>query len=221
MSDLDPKRLHVFCDFDGTITRPDTVQFLTERFGGGAALYRETGEQLRDGKVTLRDGIARDMATITVPFEEAASALVREVAIDPGFRPFARWCTALGVPLTILSAGFHEIIDLLLVPAELGAVEVRANRFEPGTWRAVFRDSTPLGHDKAAAVSAARELGRRTVFVGDGFSDREPAEVADLVFARRGRSLIEHCRTRRIACVQFDSFSEVQQNLQARLRSVA
>ena len=221
MSDVDPKRLHVFCDFDGTITRPDTLQFLTERFGGGAALYRETGKLLRDGKVTLRDGIARDMASIAVPFEEAASALVREVAIDPGFRPFARWCAALGVPLTILSAGFSEIIDLLLVPAELPGVEVRANRFEPGTWRAVFRDATPLGHDKAAAVSAAKRRGRGTVFIGDGLSDREPAAVADLVFARRGRSLVDYCRKLRIACVEFDSFSEVQQDLQGRLRSVA
>jgi 2,3-diketo-5-methylthio-1-phosphopentane phosphatase len=221
MSDLDPKRLHVFCDFDGTITRPDTLQFLTEQFGGGVALYRESGELLRTGKATLRDVIARDMASITVPFEEAASALVRGVTIDPGFRPFARWCAALGVPLTILSAGFSEIVDLLLVPAELPGVEVRANRFEPGTWRAVFRDATPLGHDKAAAVTAAKRGGRRTVFVGDGFSDREPAAVADLVFARRGRSLVEHCRKQRIACVEFDSFSEVQRDLEGRLRRVA
>jgi 2,3-diketo-5-methylthio-1-phosphopentane phosphatase len=221
MSELDPARLHVFCDFDGTITRPDTLQFLTERFGGGAALYRESGRLLRDGKVTLRDAIARDMGSITVPFAEAASALVREIAIDPGFRPFARWCAGLGIPLTILSAGFSEIIDLLLVPAELPAVEVRANHFEPGTWRAVFVDATPLGHDKAAAVSAAKRRGWRTVFVGDGFSDREPAAVADLVFARRGRSLIDYCRKRRIACVEFDSFSEVQQDLHGRLRSVA
>ena len=28
--------LHVFCDFDGTITQPDTLQFLTGRFGGGS-----------------------------------------------------------------------------------------------------------------------------------------------------------------------------------------
>src|SRR5262249_52284462 len=40
---LDAGRLHVFIDFDGTITRVDTLQFLTERLGGGAALYRETG----------------------------------------------------------------------------------------------------------------------------------------------------------------------------------
>ncbi len=221
MSELDPARLHVFCDFDGTITRPDTLQFLTERFGGGAALYRESGHLLRDGKVSLRDAIARDIGSITVPFGQAADALVREVAIDPGFRPFARWCAGLGVPLTILSAGFSEIIDLLLVPAELPSIEVHANRFEPGTWHAVFRDESPLGHDKSVAVAAAKRRGQRTVFIGDGFSDREPAAVADLVFARRGRSLIDYCQKQGIACEEFTTFVEVQQDLQARLRSVA
>lgn len=221
MSELDPQRLHVFCDFDGTISRPDTLQFLTERFGGGAALYKESGRLLRDGAVTLRDAIARDIGSITVPFEQAAAALVREVTIDPGFRPFARWCASLGVPLTILSAGFAEIIDVLLVPAELPSVEVHANRLAPGTWRCVFRDASAVGHDKSVAITAAKRRGHRTVFVGDGFSDREPAAVADLVFARRGRSLVDYCRTQGIACEQFDTFFDVQQDMEARLRSVA
>src|SRR2546428_402985 len=35
--------LHVFCDFDGTITEPDTLCFLTERLGAGPEHYPETG----------------------------------------------------------------------------------------------------------------------------------------------------------------------------------
>ena len=64
MSALDPARLHVFCDFDGTITRPDTIQFLTERFGGGAELYRASGRLLGQGRVTLRDAIADGIGSI-------------------------------------------------------------------------------------------------------------------------------------------------------------
>ena len=33
--------LHVFCDFDGTITEPDTLRFLTERLGAGPEYYRQ------------------------------------------------------------------------------------------------------------------------------------------------------------------------------------
>src|SRR5207247_1092819 len=147
---------------------------------------------------------------IRAPFAEAAALLRAQVAVDTGSAPFARWCAAHAVPLTILSGGFEEIVELLLGPTGAPVHDVRANRFRPGTWECRFRDDSPHGHDKAAALRAARAAGRRTVLVGDGFSDREPAAVADLVFARRGRSLADWCRTRAIACEEFDTFHDVQ-----------
>jgi len=213
--------LHVFCDFDGTITTPDTLEFLTGRFGGGPELYRETGRLLHGGTLTLREGIARDMESLRVPFADAAAALRAEIRVDPAFPGFARWCAEHAIPVTILSAGYVEIIDLLLPPEVRAHLDVRANRFEPGTWRSVFRDDSPEGHDKAPAVRAARAAGVRTVFIGDGFSDHGPAREADVVFARRGRSLVDWCREQGIACQVFASFDEVRTSLAALLRTAA
>lgn len=211
----------VFCDFDGTITEPDTLAFLTARFGAGREHYRETGRLLRAGALTLREGIERDIGSLTVPFAAAAEALRAGVRIDPTFPGFAVWCAERALPLSILSAGFVEIVDLLL-PAETRAyVDVRANRLVPGTWRCVFRDDSPEGHDKAAAVDAARRAGRRVVFIGDGLSDRAPARAADVVFARRGRSLVGYCREQGIACEEFESFDEVRRSLAGFLRPAA
>lgn len=221
MPTLDAARVHVFSDFDGTISEPDTLMFLTERLGAGPDHYRETGRLLREKRLSLRDGVARDIGTLRIPFAEAARQLCAHVSVDPGFVPFARWCTAESLPLTILSAGFEEIIALFLVPGEFPGMEVRANRLLPGTWECVFRDGSPLGHDKAAAVEEARRRGCQTIFIGDGFSDREAAAAADLVFARRGRSLAEHCRSRGIACEEYTSFHEVHERLQAVLRRAA
>src|SRR5262249_54925014 len=153
--------------------QPDTLEFLTGRFGGGAAHYRETGRLLREGRLSLREAVARDMGSIGVPFAEVADALRAEVAIDPGFRPLVAWCAARDIAFTILSAGFAEIVEALL--PDLHGVEVRANRFAPGSWRCVFRDDTEHGHDKASAVRAARAAGCRTVMIGDGISDEEAA----------------------------------------------
>jgi HAD superfamily phosphoserine phosphatase-like hydrolase len=219
------KSLHVFTDFDGTITEPDTLRVLVERVGGGPAHYRETGRLLRTGAMTLRDALARDMATLCVPFETAASLLRAEVRIDPGFDRLVHWCATGNVPLTILSAGFHEIVELFLPAAAYPGVDVRANRFLPGTWSCAFRDDTALGHDKAAAVLAARRRGRRTVFIGDGISDQEPARVADAVFAKRGGSLVDFCRRQKIPCEEFDTLDQVLARLKgwtaARERPVA
>jgi len=221
MNGLDATRLHVFSDFDGTVSEPDTLKFLTERFGAGAAHYRETGRLLRAGEISLRDGVARDIGTLTVPFADAARALRAHVSIDPGFPPFARWCASERIPLTILSAGFEEIIALFLGREDFPDLEVRANRFRPGSWECIFRDASPLGHDKAAAVVQARRRGRKTIFIGDGFSDREAAAVADVVFVRRERSLVEHCRAAGIACEEYATFHDVHKRLPAALRRAA
>src|SRR5262245_63129623 len=102
--------------------------FLTGTLGAGAAHYRETGRLLRGGELTLRDAVARDIGTLRVPFAEAVAALRAHVAIDPGFVPFARWCAAEGLPLTILSAGFEEIIALFLTADHIPGLDVRAHR---------------------------------------------------------------------------------------------
>jgi len=209
--------LHVFSDFDGTITLPDTLMFLTERLGAGPEHYRETGRLLREGALSLREAVARDIGTLRAPFAEAAALLRAHVAVDAGFTPFARWCAASDIPLTILSGGFEEIVDVLLGPTGAPVREVRANRFRPGTWECCFRDDSPHGHDKAAAVQSARAGGRHTIMIGDGISDREPAAVADVVFARRGRDLAAWCRTRGIACEEYDTFHDVQRGVARRL----
>lgn len=205
--------LHVFSDFDGTITTPDTLMFLTERLGAGLAHYRETGRLLDDGTLNLREAVARDIGTLRAPFAEAAELLRAHVAVDEAFVPFARWCAENDIPLTILSGGFEEIVDVLLGPTGAPLHEVRANRFRPGTWECCFRDDSPHGHDKAAAVERARAAGRRTIMIGDGISDREPAAVADVVFARRGRDLADWCRRRGIACQEYDGFHDVQRGV--------
>jgi len=113
--------------------------------------------------------------------------------------------------------GFEEIVELLLEPTGAPVHDVRANRFRPGTWECRFRDDSPHGHDKAAALRSARAEGRRTILVGDGFSDREPAAVADVVFARRGGSLVDWCRARGIPCAEFATFGDVQRGVAERL----
>jgi 2,3-diketo-5-methylthio-1-phosphopentane phosphatase len=215
---LDTERLHIFTDFDGTITEKDTLIFLAENLGGGPPMVQSLGRLIREGRITLREGIAAEMRSIRAPFAEAVRLLREQVRMDPGFAPFARWCAAQRIPLTVLSAGFREIIALFLSPEDFPHLEILANHLQPDEqrgWQCVFRDQTPFGHDKARALSAARQKGIYTIFIGDGLSDRAPTEVADEVFAKHG--LAEYCRSRGINCHEYQTFDEVLQNLQRRL----
>lgn len=210
-------KLHIFSDFDGTITERDTLIFLTTNLGGGAQLVEAIGRLIRAGQLTLSEGIAAEMRSIRRPFADAERLLREKVRIDPGFVPFARWCEEQQIPLTILSAGFHQLIDLFIRREEFPHLEILANTLRPNEeagWQCVFRDKTADGHDKSAPLRQARARGEHTIFIGDGLSDRAAAEVADQVFAKH--SLAEYCRERGIPCREYQTFDDVLQQLQNR-----
>lgn len=215
---LDPARLHIFSDFDGTITERDTLVFLTERLGGGVRMREVNDRLVNEGKITLRQCVAASMRSIRAPFADAVRLLRDGIGVDPTFAGFARWCRAGSIPLTVLSAGFHELVDLYLSRADFPGLDVRANRLVPDErkgWQCVFRDRSPFGHDKAEALREARRRGRYTVFIGDGISDRAPAEVADEVFAKP--DLARYCGSRGIRCHEFGTFDDVARSLESRL----
>jgi 2,3-diketo-5-methylthio-1-phosphopentane phosphatase len=215
---LDAARIHIFSDFDGTITERDTLVFLIERVGGGPRMREINDRLLADDKISLRQCLAAGMRSIRAPFAEAVRLLREHVPADPGFAGFARWCAEREIPLTVLSAGFRELIELYLPPADFPGLDVRANTLVPDErkgWQCVFRDRSDIGHDKAAAVRAAQRAGRRVVFIGDGVSDHGPAEAADEVFAKP--DLAAWCRGRGIRCREFRTFADVQAALAARL----
>jgi 2-hydroxy-3-keto-5-methylthiopentenyl-1-phosphate phosphatase len=119
--------------------------------------------------------------------------------------------------LTVLSAGFHQIIDIFLPRDKFPRLVILANDLQPDEktgWQCAFRDQTPFGHDKARALQLARERGEFVIFIGDGLSDRPAAEAADLVFAKH--SLAEYCRERGINCHEFQTFDEVLKQLRER-----
>src|SRR5262245_23501658 len=208
---------HVFSDFDGTITETDTLVFLATRLGGGERMVDAIGRLIGDGALSLREAIAAEMRSIRKPFAEAERLLREEVRIDPGFAAFARLLSEKRIPLTILSAGFHQIIDLFLLRDEFPDLEILANNLRPNEeigWQCEFRDGTDWGHDKARPLKEARRRGEYVVFIGDGLSDRAAAAAADEVFAKH--ALAEYCRERGINCHEYQTFDEILKRLRER-----
>ncbi len=213
---LQQTAIAVFTDFDGTIAHPDTLNHLTEVFAG-VEFRREIGGKIYSGELTLREGIRLEVASIRGSLDEILEILNRDVAIDTTFIPFASWCQERGSPLTVLSGGMQEVIESLLLPYGLEFVRILANpiQIKNGHWDLQFRDETPWGHDKGAALRMARQSGYATVFVGDGLSDRGAAVEADLVFAKAG--LARFCATESIPFEEFKDFSQVQDSMVRKL----
>src|SRR6476619_790901 len=151
-------------DWDGTITERDSLLMVLEQFGDWEECER-LGEELFAGKITLREEIERQFATVHAPQDEVVAWAVENVRVRPGLPELA----ALH-PL-VVSSGFHELIDPVL-EREGVQVELQANRIEASLngWRPIWRElpvCSVCGQPcKRSSFPAADEV----VYVGDGYS---------------------------------------------------
>ena len=187
-------------DWDGTVTEVDGLHMLLEEFGD-RDVYRQLEGVLGDG-LSLHEVIAAEIATITIPLEQAQTWVAHRVTLRPGFHDLARAHDPV-----ILSSGFHELIDPVLEREGI-AVAVMANRLDPRSdgWLPLWREEASCATCgepcKRAAALADRSGG--LVYVGDGYSDRCAALAADRVFARDGLA-----RYLTDAAVAFEPFSDL------------
>jgi HAD superfamily phosphoserine phosphatase-like hydrolase len=197
--------MQLVLDWDGTVTETDSLWMVLEEFGDREVFARVEGS-LVEGRLSFQDVMELEFATVTAPVAEVAGFLCREVRIRPGFAELA----AAEQPL-VLSSGFHELIEPVLA-REGVELELRANRIDarPDGWRVLWRD--PERCPVCGDLCKRRSLPPAPfAYVGDGYSDRCAAAVADRVFARDG--LAEWLGSEGIPFERFDDLRDVLEAL--------
>ena len=200
--------MRLVLDWDGTVTETDSLWTVLDEFGDPAVFASVEGS-LVEGRLSLREVMELEFATVTAPVAEVAAFLQREVRIRAGFTELA----TAERPL-LLSSGFHELIEPVLA-REGVEVEVRANRIEarPDGWRVLWRDPEPCA--VCGDLCKRRSLPPSPVaYAGDGYSDRCAALVADRVFARAG--LADWLAGEGVSFEPFDDLSDVMEALRWR-----
>ncbi len=205
----------VLSDFDGTITTEDVAEVLLARFAPGAWEPIEALHRAR--AIGTRETLARQFSFV----HEARARLVdfarANARMDPAFPAFLAFCRSRGIPFEIASEGLDFYIEPLLRDWGLD-VPLRTNRaaFDGGRIRIEYPWADPgctlCGTCKMRRVFELRLAGRRVVYVGDGDSDLCPAVEADAVFAKA--RLAELRGSESIPCVRFESFAEVQREME-------
>ncbi len=200
----------VFFDFDGTITTTDTGVHLLERLNVDG--WVELDEQYMAGTLGSRECIERQWQCIPdAVTEDERRAVAAEVAVDPGFGPLVEAFQAAGAEVTVVSDGWgFYIADLL----EQWDLPVFTNTIDFATNTLVSPHADPTceacgecGTCKPRVLKVAADLGKRTVFIGDGTSDRHAARVADEVFAKG--ALATWCAAEGIAHTKFEVLADI------------
>jgi 2-hydroxy-3-keto-5-methylthiopentenyl-1-phosphate phosphatase len=193
--------LRLIVDWDGTITERDSLLMVLEQFGDWEECQR-LGELLFAGKVTLREEIERQFATVTAPLDVVVDWAVDNVRVRPGLPELA------ALSPIVVSSGFHELIDPVLA-REGVTVDLHANNVEarPDGWRPIWRELPICAICGQPCKRADLPQNGEVVYVGDGYSDRCAALAAGRVFARRG--LAAYLDEQGIAYEPFDDLHQV------------
>jgi 2,3-diketo-5-methylthio-1-phosphopentane phosphatase len=202
-------------DFDGTITEQDLLDEIAQTFGD-EAVYQEVDEGLDRRSLSLHDVLRREFEPVTATLDEVVEWVLEHARLRPGFAELVEGAERDGWDVVIVSSGFRELIEPVLRKEGLDHLRLVSNSVEPdpGGWRVRF-------HDEAACATCGEACKRSTVtglvgegevaYVGDGYSDRCAAEMADRVFARRG--LATYLDEKGVPYVHFEDFHEVARHL--------
>ncbi|KAJ5082482.1 Pdp3-interacting factor 1 [Penicillium argentinense] len=225
------RKIIIFSDFDGTICMQDTGHILVDAHGCGAIAREKLEEQMKSGSRTFRDVSEEMWASLHVPFDDGFVLMEKSIEIDPGFKEFHQYCVENGFPFNVISAGLkpilRRVLDTFLGEKESSSIDIVANDAEippdGSQWKPIWRHDSVQGHDKDVSVNEARLQAQAEcepdempliIFIGDGVSDLAAAREADVLFARHGLRLEQHCQEHNIPYIPFTTFSDIKREIE-------
>lgn len=209
-------KIQVFCDFDGTITTRDTVDFLLTELADPQ--WEEIEEQWVRGEIGSRECMAKQIPLIRGGWKKVQE-LLDTLTITDGAATFVEWCRSRSIPFVVVSDGLDRVIEYILNRNGIRADRVYANHLiESATGELQLQASArPRLAGCQSGVCKCQIVGQQgyqliRVVIGDGRSDFCWAKEADLLYAKG--KLVDFAGTQGIGCNVFDTFHEIQASLQ-------
>ena len=203
--------MHIFCDFDGTVSSSDATDQVLEKFAEGH--WREIEDDWSRGIIGSRECMQRQIALIRATLPELNSFL-DTISIDLGFRGFLSFCRSNALPLTIVSDGVDYFIKRILKTHQISGLPIMANvlNFSKEDDRDIFALSSPHASDMCLSASGVCkckvvEQAETRIYIGDGRSDFCVSDKVDIVFAKD--RLADYCRNQEIPFIRFDGFTDL------------
>jgi len=214
-------KIAVISDFDGTISRRDIGHHFFGAFIPERARWLELLEQWRLGLISSKECLEQEIARVRADREDLDTFIDGE-GLDPYFKDFIDFCDRRKYEVIIASDGLDYYIERLLTRFGLGFLLFNANHLilDETELRGIefphynTMACTRCGNCKRAHLENLRREGYHTVYIGNGYSDRCPAEHADLVMAKG--ELLDHCRAQKIEYVPFENFRDIERDLTER-----
>ena len=200
------KHYCILCDFDGTITKEDSVNGFLKKYTNGKWLESE--------KLWIEDKISsRENATIQVGLLKNISKkqlddYIDTIKIDDYFLDFVEFIKSKNIKLTILSDGFDLFIKKVLERYNLD-IPYFANKliYKNGNFNIEFPNYNEMCEKGAGMCKCNKVKENEFCYIGDGTSDLCIAKKANILFATK--NLHKFCKENDIQHFPFTSFCNI------------
>jgi 2,3-diketo-5-methylthio-1-phosphopentane phosphatase len=212
-----PEKCQVWIDFDGTISKKDTLDELILRFSVDDS-WKEIERQWREKTIGSKECLEREFSLLRVSDEQLAE-LLDSIGVDNGLFEIMNICEQLSIPVAVLSDGIDFFIKRILSSNGIFNLPVRSNtvkKNENGSFLLVCPHLDPCcgvkaAHCKCSSMKALGQPGRKSIYIGDGRSDLCPAKKADFVFAKN--ALAQCLREENADYIEYANLSHVSSYL--------
>lgn len=208
-------QIKIFTDFDGTITQIDSLNMVLDEFA--VSDWRSIEDRVTDHELSEKEALQAEFDLVNVSLQTALNFLEKNAVIDSTFLFFADWCKSNNIELIVLSGGFREFINCIFNKFRIKGIEIHSNSIEVknNIWT-VIRSSLPkinnlCNHCKTNHLMEAKDQGFKTIYIGDGNTDRCPALSADIIFAKN--SLAEYLDKKKKNYFDYYNFEDIQYKL--------
>lgn len=208
------KNFQFFCDFDGTITKEDTLNKFLRDYAKDEWLDVE--DRWIKGEIGSKQCIEEQMKLFPFMEEKIVNDFVDSIEIDKTFPAFLEYLKSENINFYIVSDGFDFFIEKVLEKNSIKDIKIFSNKlkFENGSFSTSFPNTSPdckrqSGVCKCNVLKSNRIVTKRVLYAGDGLSDFCVCNKVDFLFAKG--TLLEYGKNTKINnLIGFDSFDEIE-----------
>ena len=200
----------IYWDFDGTITKKDSVNGFFEKYTGDKWL--ESEKLWIEGKISSRENAIIQTGLLKNISQKQLNDYINSIEIDDYFPDFVEFVKLKNIKLTILSDGFDLFIRKVLERNNLD-IPFFANKliYKDGEFNIEFPYYNENCDKKAGMCKCDKVKEKSFCYIGDGTSDLCIATKADFLFA--SKNLHKFCKENNIQHVPFKSFCNIMEAL--------
>ena len=196
----------IYCDFDGTITKEDSVNCFFEMYAPKS--WMDSEKLWVEGKISSRENAIIQVGLLKNVSQKQLNDYINAIEIDDYFLDFVDYVESKNIKLTILSDGFDLFIQKILERYNLD-IPYYANKliYNNGEFSIEFPYYNENCDKKAGMCKCEKVKESNFCYIGDGTSDLCIASKADVLFA--SKNLHTYCKKNNIKHSHFTSFQDI------------